>query len=199
MTGVYKLLQSGYVSEDHSDLIQVAQEERSLVQAVITQSIFRVDTSNYYDKAITQLYKQMAADNKVFSDFAYRELLLKKAFEIFGQDSFVTWFKAQAASPCFSYLHERFLKETLQYVYSRKPRSMSHSGYFRLLHVGANNAIFSASQKEDEAGELNLSLLNVDNALTVDLLRCWTSTMEGLQDMLATFNVIFGHRGISAA
>lgn len=197
MSGVYKLLQSGFISEDHSDLIQIPQESRSLTQAVITQTIFRVDTSNYYDKAVLQLYSQMAADPKVFSDFNYRELLLKKALELFGPETFTTWFRAQSQSPCFSYLHERFLKETLLYIYNRQPRSMGNSSYFRLLHVGANNAIFSAEQKESEANELNQVISNVNNGLTIDLIKRWSSTIEGLQDMLSTMNVIFGHRGIA--
>lgn len=199
MNGVYKLLQSGFIAEDSSDLIQIPQEDRSLVQAVITQTIFRVDTSNYSDKGVTQLYMQMAADPTVFSDFTFREQLLAKAFKLFGPESFVPWFRAQEQSPCFSYLHERFLKETLLFIYNRQPRTMSHSGYFRLLHVGAKNASFSVEQKEAEAFELRQILTTIDNALTVDMVKCWTSSVEGLQDMLSTMNVIYGRRGIAAA
>lgn len=199
MNGVYKLLQSGFIGEDTSDLIQIPEEERSLVQAVITQTIFRVDTSNYYDKAVTQLYAQMAADPKVFSDFAYRELLLKKAMVLLGEESFGPWFRAQDQSPCFSYLHERFLKETLLFIYNRQPRSMSHSSYFRLLHVGANNPSFSAQQKETEAYELKQILSRTSNGLTVDMVKQWTCTVEGLQDLLATLNVIYGRRTTTAA
>lgn len=199
MNGVYKLLQSGFIGLDTSDLIQIPQEERSVMQAVISQSLFRVDTSNFYDKGVQQLYTQMAAEPKVFSDFQFREVILKKAFSLFGEADFVNWIRAQAQSPCYSYLHERYLKETLLFVYNGTPRAMSHSSYFRLLHVGANNSIFTSQQRESEEDSLKKALQGVTNQLTVDLLKRWTEDIEGMQDLLSTMNVIYGRRSIAAA
>ena len=199
MNGVYKLLQSGFIGLDTSDLIQIPQEERSVMQAVISQSLFRVDTSNFYDKGVQQLYSQMAADPKVFSDFQFRELILKKAFALFGENDFSNWIRAQSQSPCYSYLHERYLKETLLFIYEGVPRAMSHSSYFRLLHVGANNNTFTAQDREKEEDSLKQALRSISNHLTADLLKRWTEDVEGLQDLLSTLNVIYGRRSIAAA
>lgn len=195
---LFKLLQSGYAGLDSSDLVQIPEKETSLMQAVITQSIFLVDTSNYYDKGVTQLYGQMAVENRAFADFKFRETLILKAFQLFGQEDFRSWFISQSSSPCYSYLHERFLKETLLYVFEGKPRAMSHNSYLRLLHVGANNPAFAMEDRNALDVELKKILLNVPSGLTLDLLKRWTRRVEGLQDLLATLNVIFGRRGMSA-
>lgn len=199
MSGLYKLLHSGFISEDTSDLIQVQEEGISLTQAVLTQTIFQIDTKNYYDKVVTEMYSRVATEPKVFSDFQFREDVLKKAFELFGKENYISWFRAQLQSPAFSYLHERYLKETILFAYNRKSRTMSHSGYGRLLRVGLKSATFNQSQNEVEGVQLNQILTQVDNALTVDLLKNWTSTVEGLQDLVGTMNVIFGRRGYAAS
>lgn len=196
-----KLLQSGYITPDSSDLIQIPEEERSIVQAVLTQSIFRVDTSNFYDKGVQQLFVTMAADPKIFSSFDYREAVLKKAISLFGEcfnGNFIEWFRIQKESPTFSYLHQRYLNETLLYVFSRTPRKMSHNNYSRMLHVGANNAIFATS-KDDIEADLDHSLMSLRNAGVVSLLENWTESVEGLQDMVATMHVIFGRRSAAAS
>lgn len=196
-----KILQSGFITPDSSDLIQIPEEERSVVQAVLTQSIFRTDTSNFYDKGVQQLFITMAADPKIFSSFEYREAVLKKAISLFGESfsgNFIEWFRIQKESPAFSYLHQRYLHETLQFIFNRAPRKMSHNNYSRMLHVGANNAIFATS-KEDTEAELNHCLTSLRSASVASLLESWTESVEGLQDMVATLHVIFGRRSAAAA
>lgn len=194
MSSLYKLLQSGFIAEDSSDLIQIPEEERTIVQSVISQSLFRPDTSNFYDKGITQLYHHMAAEPSSFRDFQFREVLLKKMFALFGESGFMVWARAQAASSSFSYLHERFLKETVLFVYDSKPRTVSNSSYFRMLHAGKGNALYAASDRGEEGDSLEKVLSSVSNALTVDLVSRWTESVDGFQDMLATLNVIYGRR-----
>lgn len=198
MSVVYKLLQSGFIAPDTSDLIQIPQEERTLMQNVITQPLFRIDTSNYYDKAVQQLYSQMAVEQKAFADFKFREEVLKKVFALFGESGFVEWVRAQKHSPCYSYLHDRFLKETVLFIYESKTRAMTHSSYYRLLHVGSGNSIFAAGKDDEDGGDLESALRNIGSHLTVDLLARWTEDMDSLHDLLSTLNVIYGRRGTAA-
>lgn len=199
MDTVYKLLQSGFIGRDSSDLVQIPERQKTLTSSLTTQSGFKLDTSNYYDQAVDQLYDQLTISEKVLNDFQFRETLLKKAYALFGEKTFIGWFQAQYKSPGFSYLHERFLKETLLYIYDNKNRAMSQSSYVRLLHVGQRQSIFSTDDELREYKELNSILSNLNNATTTSLLASWTCNMEGLQDLLFTMNVIFGKRAPQAA
>ncbi len=194
MSALYKLLQSGFIAEDSSDLIQIPEEERTVVQSVISQNLFRPDTSNFYDKGVTQLYYHAAAEPNAFRDFQFREILLKKMFTLFGEANFVNWVRAQASSPSLSYLHKRFLKETILFVYESKPRTVSNNSYFRMLRAGKDNAPYAACDHSDQDGTLEKALNSINNALTVDLTGRWTESVNGIQDMLATLNVIYGRR-----
>lgn len=198
METVYKLLHSGFVGKDSSSLVKIPQEQNSVLSALISQSIFRADTSNYYDSEVSELYNQMAVSPKVFSDFNFRETLIRKTFEVFGKVSFVEWFKVQQQSPSYTYLHERFLKETLLFIYEGKSRTMAPGTYYRLLHVGKNEKIFSVEDRLKEFKELNDIIEYLYDNSTLTMINRWTDTTEGLQDLLMTLNVIFGQRGLQS-
>ena len=100
----------------------------------------------------------------------------------------------QVHSPALTYLHKRFLKETLDYAMGNTRRPMSGLTYRRLLYVGKDAtqesvADITAGKKED------FSLLeHLGDVTTEALLSQWTQDVDGYQDLLVTLSVIFGRR-----
>lgn len=194
---IYRLLQSGFIAPDSSALITIPEHDETLVKALSGQSMFRLDTSNFYDQEVTQIYSNFVSDMRAFSKFDFRELVLKKAFACFYGESFVTWVRAQTKSPAISYLHRRYLRETLLFALNGTPRKMSNSNYFRLLHVGANTEVFKNTESKDDYISLNEILDKARTGSSYELIRNWTERLDGMIDLLETLNVIYGRHGPS--
>jgi len=195
MSTQLRLLQSGFVGYVMPELQQVPAREISIQSEVTTRSIFKPDTTNFYDADIHVLVSRMENDTQVLSDFEFREVILKKAISVFSRKgSFREWFTMQVHSPALTYLHKRFLKETLDYAMGNTRRPMSGLTYRRLLYVGKDAtqesvADITAGKKED------FSLLeHLGDVTTEALLSQWTQDVDGYQDLLVTLSVIFGRR-----
>lgn len=194
MTDVYKLLHSGFIVQDNGDLVQIPRQQKTILSSLIHQSLIRADTNNYYDGAVDQLYSTYNAHpGNGLSDFNFRELVLKKALMVFGDD-FKKWFRVQLQSPAFTYLHDRYLKETLLFIYDYKPRSVQHLTNYRLLIAGHDNPTAGLDDPLKAYRDLPGLIEQIPGEKTIDLITQWTRTMEGFQDLVMTMNVVFGRR-----
>ena len=195
MSTQLRLLQSGFVGYITPELLQVPAREVSIQSEVTTKSIFKPDTTNFYDADIHVLVSRMENDTQVLSDFEFREVILKKAISVFSRNgTFREWFTMQVHSPALTYLHKRFLKETLDYAMGNTHRPMSGLTYRRLLYVGKDAtqesvADITSGKKEDFS-----PLDRLGDVTTEALLSQWTQDVDGYQDLLVTLSVIFGRR-----
>ncbi len=195
MSKELRILQSGFIAVMNSTMVQDTRKELTLQNAVRTESIFRADTINFYDESVESFCHQLNASNNVIGDFAYREAVIKKAMQLFGiKSNFTEWFHLQHQSPVFSFLHERFLMETLDFVYNNKQRKMSHSNYRRMLYVNMNDAQHVATNRDHDMVSLHEAIKQLGSYENIGFYESWTNSAERLQDMILTMDVIFGRR-----
>lgn len=195
MSKELRILQSGFITVMNSTMVQDTRKELTLQNAVRSESIFKADTVNFYDETIEGFCRQMNAGNNVIGDFAFREAVIKKAMSLFGfKTNFTEWFHLQHQSPVFGFLHERYLMETLDFVYNAKPRKMSHSNYRRMLYVNMNDIQHVVGDKENTYVSLHEAIASLGDMQNISFYEQWTNSAERLQDMLLTMDVIFGRR-----
>ena len=103
--------------------------------------------------------------------------------------------RGQQHSPCYTYLHDRFLVETVQFVLYGVPRKMSISQYIRMLDTEDDNLIYQATQALTDEHSLGKLLDAVHNADSVGFVAAWTRDTAKLVDMILSLAVIFGKRG----
>ena len=141
-----ELLQSGFMAFETDRLTKVPEKKKEAMDMVIHGSVFTEDTEHYYDAEIKSLLDGF--DNRALADFDFREKVLKKAICLFGYKSnFSNWLMLQKESPCFTYLHSRFLTDTLRHVLLGKERDMEPSTYLRLLTVKTDAAQYILSDR----------------------------------------------------
>jgi hypothetical protein len=190
------LLHSGFVAVNPARLLQEEEIIRTGAERILPQSIFRKETVGYYDPGVEALFLE-GSRNSNFADFDYRERVLKKAFEVFSVDGSITPFiLAQKDSPCYTYLHEKFLRETLAYACQHTERTMSFSTYRRLLFTGtdATQHIISDNQKTAILRDLKDMVECLSSVAITDTLTNWTGSVAGIWDLIQTMHIIFGRR-----
>ncbi|BCM95225.1 hypothetical protein [Burkholderia phage FLC6] len=137
---------------------------------------------------IEELWKEVTKHEDMLKrDFAFRERLYRAALGSFGTLTINEWIEKQKQNPYFDTMQNRFVDETVCYVYTgfRKYHPMI---YVDTLDIGKHNAwtIGIATR------EFLLGRYNNEPVLIRDFLRTWLGQRDGLSDMLFTLRVFFG-------
>jgi hypothetical protein len=137
---------------------------------------------------IEELWKEITKHEDLLKrDFAFRERLYRSALGAFGTLTINEWIEKQKHNPYFDTMQNRFVDETVCYVYTgfRKYHPMI---YVDTLDIGKHNAwtIGVATR------EYLLGRYNNEPVLIRDFLRSWLGQRDGLSDMLFTLRVLFG-------
>lgn len=194
MTTEKLLLQSGFISDMNPDMARIPPRARGLAEFLASRSIYREDTTHYYDSRIDEIYGTMSSQVSSIGNFDFRHRVLVKTAQLFGKN-WVNWMKLQKQSPCYTYLHDRFLLETLKFVFNNEPRKLSVSQYIRMLDTEDDNLIYQATQALPSEHTLEQLLDTFSNAETHRLLMNWTETTEKIVDLVLSLVVMFGKRG----
>ena len=190
-----RLLQSGFIAYPKSDLGKVAEGTTNFHTAVLTRNVTVLDTDNWYDVEIDELKRRLVDGSRAITSFEFREAIIKKALEVFGNPApFTEWFSLQRFSPGVTYMHRRYLLETLRFVFDGVPRKMSHTTYKEVLFCGADVSAHVAADDESEFVELFDKLNELPLGDNASLLFKWTSDAVRTHDLLLTMEVIFGMR-----
>ena len=192
-----ELLQSGFMAFESDRLTKVAEKKKEGMEVVIQGSVFEEDLEHYYDGDVKELL--LGLDGRSLADVDFREKVLKKAICLFGNKcNFSNWLMLQKESPCFTYLHSRFLADTLRRVLLGKERDMEPSTYLRLLTVktDATQYVLSDRERDDLFAEIDDLIKSLSDVSIHTLLLEWTTTIEGFADLIKTMNVIFGRREV---
>lgn len=195
MSKELRMLQSGFIAVLNPTMVQDTSKELTLQSAVRSESIFHPDTINFYDETVEAFCHQLNSSNGIIGNFEFRENVIKKAMHLFGvKTNFTEWFYLQKQSPVVGFLHERFLMETLDFIYNNKPRKMSHGVYRRMLYVNMVDCQHTTASQKDEYVSLPEAIRRLGSTENISFYEMWTNSTERLQDMILTMDVIFGRR-----
>lgn len=137
---------------------------------------------------IEELFEQAISHELIVArNFAFRERVYKEALRAFGTITINEWIEKQKQNPYFDSMQNRFVEETVGYVFTgfRKYHPMV---YVETLDIGEYNAF--------EIGpNVRNYLLNFNgqqSMLIRDFLQQWLTQRDGMSDMLFTLRVLFG-------
>lgn len=138
------------------------------------------------NNAIEELFKDAISHEDILKrNFAFRERLYVAALKAFGTLTINEWIEKQKQNPYFDTMQNRFVEETVGYVYTgfRKYHPMV---YVDTLDIGFKNAF-------DVGPNLRKYLANQDRPVLVrDFLASWLRQRDGLSDLLFSLRVLFG-------
>lgn len=153
------------------------------------------DKKRFGDYNVEKLFSKYIRSEGNINSHAFRERIFKEAFKLFSGNHFYFWYQAQKASPLFGDYHQRFLEDTLQYLYTGK----------RELSVQAWDSLLSLSTETEDNVQDSRKVLEFfgdhvtgegektpRNRSTVDVLQLWWSKPAGVGDLLYTLHILFG-------
>ncbi len=188
------MLHSGFVSPVLPALEKKTIQDRNFMAEVTAQPMYSFDTSNSYDPDVEDFIKKQSVDRSMFQTFEFREMILKKAIQNFSVNgSFRDWVSLQRYSTVLTDHHVRWLKETVAWVMASRKRSVSNTIARRLLTV--NTTLHDTAK--DRFIELDAMLDKMENRSTVDAIARWSRSVEGMIDLLASMDVVFGPRQLT--
>lgn len=181
------ILQSGFLANTDIGLIKSTETNltREIKYLILTSSVRDKFNPYFYDPDIERIYNKFMTKNSLIRNFEYRELILIKAIQLFGNMPF-NWFKSQSKSPIFTHKHYRFLVDTLNYIRTGN----RHLGITTWISIIKPEGV---KDDPDEYDKYMLSLAN-DPILSnlPEMLSAWTSNIDGFLDLLLTMKIIFG-------
>ena len=142
-------------------------------------------TPNTY---VEELYGEMLKHEDILKrDFAFRERFFRVALTAFGTRTINEWIDKQKHNPYFDTMQQRFVDETVCYVFTGF-RKYHPSVYLDTLDIGTHNAwaVGDAVQQHLVQGYNNRPVL------IREFLQSWLSQRDGLSDMAISLRVFFG-------
>lgn len=136
---------------------------------------------------IEELFKETLKHEDILSkNFEFREKLYVAALRAFGTLTIQDWIDKQKQSPYFDTMQNRFVEETVCYVYTgfRKYHPMV---YVDTLKIGEHNAF--------QIGPATREYLFSNHYQTIlirEFLQKWLSQRDGLTDVVFSLRVLFG-------
>lgn len=185
-----KIYPSGFLGSSTAPQI-----EESAIQAV-RQRLFgttvAADTPVFSaNRDVTNLWKEIVSDTPDFKSFAFKERIIKAAIQAFGTKTIKAWVEAQHRSQFHTQYHQNWIEETLNFVLGSRPRCYPHNVWFPLMRCGQGEPISSPSM----AVRRILEEVPDMHALSIeDFVVMWCRQPKGVDDMMASLNVLFGKR-----
>jgi hypothetical protein len=146
------------------------------------------DNSLSPNAVIQELFDEAISHETVLQrNFAFRERLYVAALNAFGTSTINEWIEKQKQNPYFDTMQNRFVEETIGYVYTgfRKYHPMV---YVDTLDIGTHNAFSIGPNIRQHILDANVG----KPVLIRDFIRTWLGQRDGISDMLFTLRVLFG-------
>lgn len=201
------ILQSGFLSYASPDLItNYPVKDTTVLQFVnLSKPDNRSDNPYHYHREIDAVYNAYISDNRIISDFDYRERVLTAAKHAFGVESLLAWCDIQRNTQFLTTMHRKYIHDTLNYI-ATGYRGINTESWINLIEIRdvtdvdkrveynpsryfdltANNVPTTAIRDDDYVG-----------VLPKDLLKCivaWVSHPTGFTDLIYSLYIIFGKR-----
>lgn len=142
-----------------------------------------VKPNNLIDELFTEISTK---EDAMKLNILVRERVYMAALQAFGTITIQDWIEKQKQNPYFDTIQNRFIEETVCYVYTgfRKYHPTVYQG---VCQIGTHNA-FSLGPKTREF----LFQPNQQPVLIRDFIGRWLRQRDGMSDMLFTLNILFG-------
>lgn len=204
MTVPFLELQSGFLGKASPNLIKPQEPDVSAIvkSAMVGGRIIKA-IPQYYHQGVEDIVKEYEADPTTAFRFEFIERVIKAAFDAFGVESLLPWFKMQKESPYLSSLHKSFLIETLNFI----------DGAERNVNIGTWRTLLKANPitPQDRQTPFPFDLyLNVQNEglsdsryryhyqSLSDTFTLWMSRPTGPMDLIRFLEVVFGDRNATS-
>lgn len=204
----FAILQSGFVTGDLDRIEKSEDTSLDFRSLILNKAYYKDDSKYFYYPIVNNLYKQYNENNNLLSNFNFKENIIKVAYQIFGNISFLQWLELQKNYALVTNLHKTFINETLQYIYLDKDRYTSVSQWINLLNVPINkndvNLLSCISEERQSNGSIiyfYINNLNDKYDITYQINKDFTNTLsqwlaktDGYLDLLFTMYAIFGDK-----
>lgn len=137
---------------------------------------------------IDEIYKQATTSTVLLGqDFMFREQLYRTMLKAFGTMTIEDWVVKQKENPYFDTMQNRFLEETVAFVYTGH-RKYHPAAYMDSIDMGSHNAFsIGPALREHLFGQYQSQPI-----LIRDFLQQWLSQPDGLSDLLISSRIFFG-------
>lgn len=163
----------------------------------------RVNKTTPYtaNQEVVLMWEEAIMNSKEFKSFEYKEKILVIAMKAFGTRLFKDWVDAQVSNPQSGDTHYRWIDETLKYVLDGTPRAFMFNTWLTVLSAARPDAEAKGYSQlmYHYLGNGRASILmhrsrNPRTMTMVDFIHAWVSRQNGIEDLTASLNVLFGKR-----
>lgn len=182
----YAILQSGYLAKDTTNLVLPDPINSDNINTALRLGRVIKDnrSPHHFHPELDKLFEQHVNDGKIIANFEFREKLLASTMDAINNKNFFDWCYVQAQSEYYSELHYRFLKDTLDFIYTGE-RKVTIESWLYLI-------------KADKTTASNIKLPDVlkgcrdRNGLVENVITDWTKQRHGFKDLLYFGKIVFG-------
>lgn len=179
-------------------------KDDSLDTRALTQRMFNKPYSNSKiidhtsNDDINSLWSKVLENTDEVKEFEFKGKVLKAALEAFGTITFVEWLDTQSSSPEYGEYQQKFVDETINFIYYGKRRNLTFANWVALLRSDSISS--NPIKKYSETQEIFLKGINLNRGsenkymFISDLIRDWTSQPNGINDLTSSLYVLFGSR-----
>jgi len=191
MNEVYQVYQRGFLGKVIHIVKQTSETDdilRKLKNIQFNPQVFvKAEENPVFNEEVESLYASFIKGGPGLNNVDFHEKIIEAFIGAFGTVSAMEWLEIQQQSPKASYLHAKFLLDTLKFV-SGGQREMALTSWESLLN--------SSTPDKDWADVLGYAKqMDKDFApitLVRDLAVRWCQQENGLSDMLYTLHILFG-------
>lgn len=137
---------------------------------------------------VDELFKETLKHEDIMKlHFEFREQVYVAALRAFGTLTINEWIDKQKHNPYFDTMQNRFVEETVGYVYTGN-RKYHPMVYVDVLDIGKHNAFAIGPLTREHLLNGNLG----KPVLIRDFIRYWLGQRDGMSDLLFSLRVLFG-------
>jgi hypothetical protein len=146
----------------------------------------------YYDQEVEDTFNAWNKRNQLTYNFEFKEKVLKLAIRLLGLYPH-EWFKKQLNVGSVSYLHLRYLAETLKFVYGEK-RLLNNFTAYRLLNYSAASVKQPTGIGEQKEIQIVKEIGNSYTSHISSFLHEWVGNEDGVADLICFLKTVWGAR-----
>lgn len=144
------------------------------------------------DLVADSLYDYLGSSQGRAKNWKFCSQILDLALIHFGD--FHEWLDTQLSNPHLTGAKREYLIETVAFIVSGTPRRVNHASWMFMLEESKVTPEQMNFQRRYESGQ-HLS----KGMSTVQILQSWCKRPEGINDLITTLYVLFGHVGRTPA
>lgn len=154
---------------------------------------------------VVRLWDDTIFGSPEYKEFEFKERILKIALPAFGTAKILDWIQLQRNSPYYGDYHEKWIDETLMYVFAGRPRTLSIHNWTTLLQMVDTHNIetdseitkhffFGKSLNKPIPKLTQIHQIQSPNLLVTDFIGQWVQRKGGIDDLVCSLHVLFGKR-----